>query len=130
MRKLYQNLSVDEPLPRDPELKTMVAGMTPEQIKASFESTWFSNPGGHFRRRTLKKLERAGVMRFIKARDGREQMQFSDDPRIPPELQRTLKLVVSLVKAVDGALDDPYNPNRTRADYEPYGHAGPNQSRP
>jgi hypothetical protein len=130
MRKLYQNLSIDEPLPRDPELEAMAAGMTPEQIEASFEPVWFSNPGGHFRRRILKKLERAGVMRFIKAPDGRELMQFSNDPRNPPGLQRALKLVVDLVKAVVGALDDPYDPNRTRADYEPYGHAGPNQSRP
>ncbi len=62
MRKLYQNLSIDEPLPRDPELEVMAAGITPEQIEASFEPVWFSNPGGHFRRRILEKLERAGVM--------------------------------------------------------------------
>lgn len=48
-------------------------------------------------------------------------MQFSDDPRIPPELQRGIKLIVDLVKAVDGALDDPFDPERTRADYEPDG---------
>lgn len=117
--KHYRDLSIDEPLPRDPKLEAMVAAMTPERMKASFESAWFANPGGHFRRRILKKLERAGVMRFIKAPDdGREQMQFSDDPRIPPKLQRDIKLVVDLVKAVDGALDDPYDPKRTHADYE------------
>ncbi len=119
-RKLYQDLTIDEPLPHDPFIEAEVDAMTPEQRKALFESGWFANPGGHFRRRILKQLERAGVMRFIKAPDGREQMQFAvaEDPRIPPQLQRSLKLVVDLVKAVDGALDDPYDPNRTRADYE------------
>ena len=119
--KLYQDLTVDEPLPHDPVLAAEVNAMTLEQMMASIESAWFANPGGDFRRRILKKLERAGVIRFIKAPDGREQMQFADDARIPPNLQRGLKLVVDLVKAVDGALDDPYDPNRTRADYEPDG---------
>jgi hypothetical protein len=120
--KLYQDLTVDEPLPHDPVAEAEAYAMAPEQMKSSFESAWFANPGGHFRRRILKKLERAGVVKFIKALDDdREQMQFADDPRIPPKLQRGLKLVVDLVKAVDGALDDPYDPNRTRADYEPDG---------
>jgi hypothetical protein len=120
--KLYQDLTIDEPLPHDPVVEAVAAAMTPEQMKASFESAWFANPGGHFRRRILKQLEHAGVMRLIKTPDdGREQMQFADGPRIPPELQRGLKLVVDLVKSVHGALDDPYDPNRTRADYEPDG---------
>jgi hypothetical protein len=119
--KLYQDLTVDEPLPHDPVREAKVKAMTPQQIKAAIESAWFANPGGHFRRRILKKLERAGVMRFIRAPDGREQMQFADDPRIPPKLQRAVKQAVDLVQAVDGALDDPYDPNRTRADYEPDG---------
>lgn len=123
-KKLYQDLTIDEPLPHDPVIEAAVDAMTPEQTKASIESAWFTNPGGHFRRRILKKLERAGLVRFIKAPDdGREQMQFAvaEDPRIPPEQQLALKLVVDLIKAVDGALDDPYDPNRTRADYEPDG---------
>lgn len=120
-RKLYQDLTIDEPLPRDPVIEAEVEAMTPKQIMAATEAAWFANPGGHFRRRILKKLERAGVMRFVKAPDGREQMQFADadNPRISSELQRGLKLVVDLVIAVDGALDDPYDPNRTRADYSP-----------
>ena len=90
--KLYQDLTIDEPLPHDPVLEAEVNAMTPELMKASIKSAWFANPGGHFRRRILKKLERAGVMRFIKAPDGREQMQFADDPRIPPNFNEVLSL--------------------------------------
>jgi hypothetical protein len=86
--KLYQDLTVDESLPHDPVLEAEVNAMTPELMKASIESAWFSNPGGHFRRRILKKLERAGVMKFIKAPDGREQMQFADD-LLPPTRTKT-----------------------------------------
>jgi hypothetical protein len=118
-KKHYRDLTIDEPLPEDAEARAHVQALTPEQLQAQIEASWFMNPGGHFRRRILKMLERAGVMKMV-VLDGQEQMKFADvdDPAIPPELQQGMKHVIDLIKAVDGHLDDAYDPDRTRADYQ------------
>jgi hypothetical protein len=116
--KYYRDLAIDEPLEARGDAETRekvraeVKAMTPEQITAGFERGWFMNPGGHFRRRILKKMENVGAMRWVTNPDGSLSAQFAKTD-IPGFLQ-----VIELLKAVDGALDDPYDPERTRADYE------------
>ncbi len=40
-KKLYQDLTIDQPLPHDPVIEAEVDAMTPEQTKALFESSKF-----------------------------------------------------------------------------------------
>ena len=121
MKKLYQDLSIDEPLPHDPEIEAEVRGASPEQLEAMFEEAWFTNPGGHFRRRILKKFENAGLLRIVVKPDGHEQIQMarSDNPKVPPKAREGLASLFELLKAVDGELDEPYDAGRTRTDYDP-----------
>jgi hypothetical protein len=120
MRKLYQDLSIDEPLPHDPELEAEVRALSPEQQKAMFEKGWFANPGGHFRRRILRQYEKTGALRIVVAPDGHEEIQMMDwdDPRLSPEQREFLISLFELLEAVKGCLDEPYDPERTRADYD------------
>lgn len=120
-KKLYQDLTLDEPLPFDPEIEAEVLGMSPEQQKAMFEEGWFTNPGGHFRRRILKHCENAGLLQIVTKPDGGEQIQMarSDNPKVPPEMRERIDILIELLKAVDGELDAPYDPERTRTDYNP-----------
>ena len=115
-KKLYQDLAIDEPLPHDPELEAEVRGASPEQLKAMFEEGWFTNPGGHFRRRILRKFENAGLLRIVTMPEGHEQIQMAalDNPKVSPEQREDLASLFDLLKAVDGMLDEPYDPERTR----------------
>ena len=115
--KHYRDLTIDEP----PEAmggeflekaNAEVEAMTPEQLKAMLEDEWFMNPGGHFRRRILKRIENAGGMRVVEKPDGSLAVQFAETDN-PGVLH-----VMELLEAVNGAFDDPYDPERTREDYE------------
>ncbi len=119
MKKLYQDLSIDEPLPHDAELEAEFRKMSPEQQKAEFENAWFMNPGGHFRRRIIKKFENAGLLQIIVKPDGEHiQVVPSDHPEVAPEDRERLALLIEMLTAVD-VLDEPYDPERTRNDYDP-----------
>lgn len=120
-RKLYQDLSIDEPLPHDPALEAEVSSASPEQLKAMFEEGWFANPGGHFRRRILRQVENAGFLRIVTMPEGHEQIQMVnwDHPKVLPEQRECLISLFDLLTAVDGELDEPYDAGRTRTDYDP-----------
>jgi len=62
--------------------------------------------------------ERTGLVRIVVLPDGCEQIQFSGDPNMSPEDREALDSVFDLLTAVGGELDAPYDPERTRADYE------------
>jgi hypothetical protein len=108
-RKHYRDLSLDDPTPHDPAIEAKVDAMTPEQLRAVLEEAWFTNPGGHFRRRIIRKYERAGLAKVVVMPNGSERLMYGDAPE--------LDLLIKLLDAVGGELDAPYDPNRTRADY-------------
>lgn len=115
-RKHYRDLSIDEPVSHVvgyEEVEAELRSASPEQIKAWMEEAWFTNPGGHCRRRLLRKYERAGILRIVVTPDGREQIEFLDDQRTPAD-----DFLIDLLMAVGGVLDEPYDPERTRAHYE------------
>jgi hypothetical protein len=115
-RKHYKDLSIDEPASHIVGFETIEAEVNQasrEQLTAWFEEAWFTNPGGHFRRRIVKKYERAGLAKIVVMPDGSEQLRFAD-----PSSDNGLGILMPLLEAVDFVLDEPYDPDRTRADYE------------
>ncbi len=118
-RKHYRDLSIDEPLPHDPAIEAEVNSASPEQVKQMFEEAWFTNPGGIFRRRILRKFENAGLMRIVETPEGYEiqvlcELDLVGDVLATKDLIEIAKVrhLIGLLEAVDFELDEPYDPER------------------